>query len=653
MGASKKIDFVYELCKFPNRKRSFGELSNIFDVSTRTIRNRCSELEYIANSCGLGKILEYTTGGVSFIGSSDSINAIIEKMQYDVYLSAEERIVIIILMLLTADSFVSIQDISNSLFISKSTILNDMTKVRTYFEQYQIEIASTSKGYSLNNDEQKRQDVICATCFPYISEIDEINPQKELSSTIINSVLQIDDIIDIVAISVNEVETMFGLSVSDTFYKQTVYTLAVLCSRLIKKKRITSLNYSDITIAKTSVEEIARILLRKCSEKLEFEYGELEILYLAYKLHLCHFDLLQNFEHSSDLHFYTEVLRFLSSLDKEIGTDFLNDHGFSMMLTRHIWSICNGSLNSYDFNNMSLLENYSYYYQIIKKNMHIIEQCINRKCTDNEVLSILLYVVSEIDRKEIKRNKPRIIVLCHVGIGTGHYLANRLSETFNIEILEVSSVHKLPVILKKGEFDLIISTVPLTDKSINHVTVSPSLDDNDILAVQKAIVITQRKIATGQLSSNNEILGIRKYLENIYAATDVVCDNWEEALIAASLPLMHNKCIEFSYIDAVVQSMKINGPYFVFWPGVALVHAAPTDGVNKFCMSINRLKNPVKFFHKSNDPVSIVIMVGIVDTKTQVTYITSIMNKFSNSKFLEKINAATNENEIIDLIVSE
>ena len=100
------------------------------------------------------------------------------------------------------------------------------------------------------------------------------------------------------------------------------------------------------------------------------------------------------------------------------------------------------------------------------------------------------------------------------------------------------------------------------------------------------------------------------------------------------------------YIDAIIRSVQSNGPYFVFAPHVALAHAAPTDGVKKFCCSIYRPETPVVFRHPTNDPVALLVLVGITDVKAQIDRISALMNMLANNAILSRILAAHDTDEI-------
>ena len=94
--------------------------------------------------------------------------------------------------------------------------------------------------------------------------------------------------------------------------------------------------------------------------------------------------------------------------------------------------------------------------------------------------------------------------------------------------------------------------------------------------------------------------------------------NWEDAVRAGGELLVKAELCEKRYVDAMVNAVRDMGPYMVLAPGIALAHGRPEDGVLKAGMSIINLKNPVEFGSEANDPVSLVISFGGVDSDSHV-----------------------------------
>src|SRR5699024_2839414 len=84
-----------------------------------------------------------------------------------------------------------------------------------------------------------------------------------------------------------------------------------------------------------------------------------------------------------------------------------------------------------------------------------------------------------------------------------------------------------------------------------------------------------------------------------------------------------------TYIEAMIQAYKKNGPYFVLAPHIAIPHARPVDGVNEASVSLVRLEQPLEFGHDSNDPVQMVFGLGASSNEEHLTVLlklTTLLN---------------------------
>ena len=190
--------------------------------------------------------------------------------------------------------------------------------------------------------------------------------------------------------------------------------------------------------------------------------------------------------------------------------------------------------------------------------------------------------------------------------------------------------------------------------NVNCITVSPNLTDADIISIQRAIATVQR---TKRLNSENQIN--TKHLDSRLSELlcpdhiiwNVPCESWQKSIEIAAGPLLDADEILPGYLEAIRLSVEKNGPYFVFCPGIALAHAAPTDGVNKFCCSIYSPQAPIAFHHPTNDPVRLIIMIGITDAKTQIQSISALMNFFSKKSLREQLLSASSPEEMISILL--
>ena len=84
-------------------------------------------------------------------------------------------------------------------------------------------------------------------------------------------------------------------------------------------------------------------------------------------------------------------------------------------------------------------------------------------------------------------------------------------------------------------------------------------------------------------------------LEPQNISMDAACRDWQSAIDVAGGLLQKQGVITAEYIQGMKEAVEKYGPYCVFCPGVALVHASPENGVNRFGVSLVKLKEPVRF----------------------------------------------------------
>jgi len=128
--------------------------------------------------------------------------------------------------------------------------------------------------------------------------------------------------------------------------------------------------------------------------------------------------------------------------------------------------------------------------------------------------------------------------------------------------------------------------------------------------------------------------------------------DWQEAIRLAGKYMIIDQGIEESYIIAMINAVKTIGPYMVVAPGIAIAHARPEDGAKKICISIVRLKDPVKFGSKNNDPVDLVFGLAATDHDSHIGVLRDLARLLQNKDAVKKIRLAKNAHEVYSLIQS-
>ena len=140
-------------------------------------------------------------------------------------------------------------------------------------------------------------------------------------------------------------------------------------------------------------------------------------------------------------------------------------------------------------------------------------------------------------------------------------------------------------------------------------------------------------------------------LEPQNISMDAACRDWQSAIDAAGGLLQKQGVITAEYIQGMKEAVEKYGPYCVFCPGVALVHASPENGVNRFGVSLVKLKEPVRFGHESNDPVIWVICLASEERNPRLQQLLGIINLMSDPQARKELDKLTTAQEVLQYLI--
>ncbi len=344
-----------------------------------------------------------------------------------------------------------------------------------------------------------------------------------------------------------------------------------------------------------------------------------------------------------------------------------------------------------------VLENNPEVLEAVYEKLSIIRQYVGRDITDIEIGYIAVHICAAIERKKNKEVAFHVILVCHAGIGTSRLLLEKLRKHFNFQIVDIISSHEAGQ-LEEGVADFIISTVPLKNCKLDHVVVSPLLNDTDYIHVGNKIDalrnsrnlpsrIQEKEIsAKGLIEKINPIIWqmapenaqeimkmirrvvrdymnqpiendaeiISPYLHHLLPSThiqlDVECSDWREAIEKSAQKLLDFGYIEKRYIEAMISNVEENGPYIVLSPGFAMPHEGLEMGSVRVGMNLIRLKNPVVFDADEFDPVEFVCCLSAVDHKTHLKAFFNLVNMMQKQEFKQELREVKTAQEAALLI---
>jgi PTS system ascorbate-specific IIA component len=124
---------------------------------------------------------------------------------------------------------------------------------------------------------------------------------------------------------------------------------------------------------------------------------------------------------------------------------------------------------------------------------------------------------------------------------------------------------------------------------------------------------------------------------------------WQDAITLSAKPLVENKSIETSYVDAMIEIATKQGPYFNIGDHIALAHARPEAGSNGISLSLLKTTHDVNLI-SDDHPVSLWFVLAAKDNESHLEVIQGLMQLLTDTDKLQALLNAQDVGSIIDVV---
>lgn len=680
-------DIVGELIR-TDQILTISDLSTHFGVSERTIRNDLNNINDWLGQNGLSLIKLGSNGRIEYRPEIEEVQKfVLENDFYSYKLSKEERKLIMAAILISSSEYTTLAKIADILFVSRVTVINDLDDVKRFISQEKLKVISHSnKGLRVEGEESRKRRMLLLMNRPQREF-----GQMDFAGNTLNRLMGIEgEEQEIIRKIINEQEhANNSFMTDDSFHELTLY-LSILLKRVRQGEFVEKQDISH-NLRYPMAAGILKYLCQYCGVTVT----EDEVQYLSMVLSGLRY--LKKDDFNGDI-VKTQLItrQFIEAVSRTLELDFNNDYVFYENLSNHLQSIFESSDLSFKENPVlrQILDKNKQIEYAVDENRAIVEKYIRCPLSPVELTYIAIHICAAIERKKNKEVAFHVILVCHGGIGTSQLLLERLKKHFNFQIVDIMSAHEVGRI-RKGQADMVISTVRLSDCEIDNVVVTPSLDDTDYLKVGHLIDdlrsrknlpprLEKKKITAKSLLNRLKPV-IRQYkeqdvelllkkveeevnqyfcvegenpdlfapmLHHILTADrielDVECRDWREAVRLSASRLLRDGVIEKCYVESMIHNIEENGPYVVIYPGFAMPHDAADAGTLRVGMNLIRLKEPVLFGDEEAEPVRYVCCLSAVDHERHLKAFFHLVNLLQNSRFRDMLERCGSPKEMAD-----
>lgn len=414
-------------------------LSQEIGCSTKTIQNEIKEVNKELKNC---EIVSIRGIGYKIEGNLDDID-IKNSDLYD-YDRVEYIIKKIINISSTDKDTIKLEDLADSMYVSLSTVKNDLKEVKKILNEYNLKISSKHKqGICI---EASEEDII-KFIINYSNKVDNSLSIKDfLNNNIIENLFSIKKIL----LDTLSYENMI---LTDNEFKNIVNYISIYLSR-------NNTNQSDF------IKEY----IKKYKSKKEKPISEDEQLLIR-----------------------KAIKEFCRDLNIATSINLSHDKVFEECLFNHISNLYKRAdlgINQYEITAGEIKLKYPFAFELGKIAKKRIEKNLNMEISEDEVENIALHIGGALERID-KRDEKKVyktIIVCTSGVGTSMLIKSKLENIFKgkLEIIKVIPSYLIDYI-NVLDIDFVISTVEVNLENVNVIKVSPMLTDKEIKLIEKYI----------------------------------------------------------------------------------------------------------------------------------------------------------------------
>lgn len=626
------------------------EIADDLDVSEKTVSKSLKEVEAVLKKIGLSLVRKPKIG-VYIDGDLKKILPYLDNKGSQIPTTREERVVYIYSILLKSNDYITIQQISDELYISRGTIERDLAEVEKLLKNEGVSIyKKPSKGIKLDISERDKRQLTAKFIHKFWSRNWYIKQEQESFyqafekiQADVNGIFSEDDLSIIIDILRNFSRER-NFEFSDYEFQSLVIHLAIAVERIRKGEYIEESLYvgniennqmSNTTYLAKQLEQKFSILLPKS------EIGYINLHLVASDQHRDTTEL----KDTSDNHYETNTnnISNLREIIKNTLYETAYDKDLIDGLTSHVHSSINRLKYGLSIKNPyvnTIKQNFSLSFEQALDLKKVIEFIYDIRINDDECAYIALHFEAFRERmKELPQN-VRVVLVCSTGLGSSRLLSARIKKYFPmIKIEKILSVQEL--VSSKIDADLVISTIYLELETIPTIIVSPILNESDIRTLEKNIQNVSGNTSKKYKSFKNLI-----FKENILLNIEAL--NYEDVIKCITDNLIKKGFARDGIAESAIERESLS---YTSFQSIATPHANPSY-IKKSNISIATLKNPITW---GNEKVEIIFFISLENDKNlELDEIYEVFYDFiDNKKNIDDILSATSPKEVYDLLMEE
>ena len=473
-----------------------SSLAANMDVSTRSIKSYIQEINSV-----YPEAIESSREGYRI--DKQAARRILEESGTHIPQSSQERIVYIINSLIKSDTSVNTYDLCDEMYVSYSTIKNDLQAVKSRLRKYDLQLNNNHDNLTVSGLEKNKRRLLSSILY------DESNVNFVNLETIQNIFPEIE--IELIKDSLLEIFDRFHYFVNDYSLINLVLHITIAIDR-IRNRNVNTEDIHDMPPISSHEYELARNIARKIEEDFQIEYNQAEVYELALLLisRATAIDY-QSITVSNLGDFITpECLALVKELISDVNSFYyidLTEPEFLIRFALHIRNLLQRSKNNY-FSRNPLTEEIKTSCPLIYDVSVCLSSIIKERTgisINDEIAYIAFHLGSTLEAQKNLSEKVTAALYCPSYYDTNVKLTDTINRHFSSELLITNIFTEERELEKAGKSDLVLSTVPLNSViQLPLLQISPFFTEKDVQSLRRQLT---------EIKTNKRRKQFREYLE--------------------------------------------------------------------------------------------------------------------------------------------
>ncbi len=546
-------------------------LADVLSLSSKTIRNTIKSLDSVLHEYGVQIVSKYGKGYKLDVFDRKKYQTL---SQEDATSEDENLNKAIIEHLLSKEDFVSTEEISDKLFVSRQTVFLRLKKMENYLTNQGIFLISIP-GYGMRIEGSETDKRHCLVNNIY--RFDEESIWKIKKSL---SLLSDND----------------QYHISDNSFEELIRHIYVMINRIKNDIVISESEFSQAIEIEDFVQELAKQLCIVLETQFDLKIPKPEMKYLAIKLSGKQFggdDSNQTIdEETMDL-----ANSMIRSIKESFNLDLSSDFNLLISLCNHLTMLKHRlRLNVANKNPLldDIKKNFPLAYSMAQQVNTVLCGRFHKTISEDEAGYIALIFELALEKKKFDISKKAILLVCSTGKSSSQLLKHKYATTFKdyIRLIHVTSLQDIGM-FNVEKYDYIFTTVNIdSPMSVPVIRVGNFLEEDEIDELKKKL-------------DGSKISDIEKYFDRELFFKEIDAEDKEDALRKICSLVKAKKNIPEDLFELVIE--RENSANTSYGNLVALPH--PSKIVcSHTTVSVSILKNPVNW---GGNEVQIVFLVLI------------------------------------------